>query len=97
MQITVNKPVLSDDFKLGLTVAIRKELSSEITEVNDYIYISVYSGTYPVGRFIFNKEEDKCILFRKTIISPSYHPFEYAISLLIKRFKRKKIKYLLWN
>ena len=97
MQITVRKPNYPPAFKAAIDHSYRKSVTHQLDNLNDRIYITVYSQKRPVGRFTYVVQEDKCVLEKRFVIERDYCPFEYSIATLVKYFKRKKIKYLLWN
>lgn len=96
MQVSVSKPRFEEDFKIKIAKAIAKELHSQITEVDDTVYVSVYSQKRPVGRFTFIKEETIATIDKSQVIERDYYPFEFCIAEVVKYFKRKKIKYIDW-
>lgn len=97
MQVKISKPELPDDFMRMQNIARGKELSHTIVESETALSLVVVNSSYKAGHFVFHKEGDKLILTNRFIADRGCYPFEYAISILLARFKRKKIKYLLWN
>lgn len=96
MQVSVTKPTFEYEFKVKIAKAKAKKVHSQITEVEDRAYISVYSQNRPVGRFTFIKEDTIATIEKSHVIERDYYPLEFCISELVKYYKRKKIKYIDW-
>ena len=97
MFVTTFKPEFDDIIKDKIKVASLKRCETAITKVNDFLYVSVYASSRPVGRFVFELEDENAILIKRFIIEREFYPLEFCLSELTKYLRKKKIKYLLWN
>lgn len=97
MKILVSNPKFKKEFKENIVQASRKGCKAEITDIKDYSSVIVYSSNRPVGKFFFEKDGDILVLTKKFIIEREYRPFECAINALVKFYKKKKIKYVVWH
>lgn len=97
MQISVADPEFSEEFLIKVSRAVGKGAVFNQDSQNEFINVFIRAGNRDVARFYFTKDGEDCILEKKLVIDRSYYPFEFAIFELVKFFKRKKIKYILWN
>lgn len=96
MKVSVTNPNFTADFKSKVAKAVAKELTADIKDIDEYLFISVYSQGRPVGRFTFNKEEKIVVLAKKFVIEHDYNSFEFAVAELVKYLKNKKYKTIAW-
>jgi hypothetical protein len=92
MELKVIKTKFPEDFKESVKIARYKGVTTLLNEARQYIAISCYMNSRPVGHFLFEAVGDKCILRKKLIIENEFYPFEIAIIDLIAYCKKKKIK-----
>ena len=106
MEIHVTgKPNFSENFKKGLALAKGRRLTSQIDQALDNVFVTVYSMTRPVGRFVFEKISTKnegtdvkekpelhYWLRKSHIIERDYNPLEFAVAELVRYGKSRKIK-----
>lgn len=96
MQVTVSKPVYHIHFLDKLKRAIAKELTSNITEDDDTIFVQVLSQGRVVGKYTLKKEDTIATIEKSHTIERDYFPFEFCINEVVKYCKRKKIKHIEW-
>jgi len=96
MQISVTKPDFTADFKARIARANAKGCTAKIVVDDTSVFVQVMASGRLVGKFVFEKDEDNCILQKFHIIEREFCPLEFTIATLAKALKRKKIKFIVW-
>ena len=99
MKISTAKPNFDEEFRQKVLKAVGKELTSEITtDFTPHFSVKIFSQDRVIGRysFVVDKEKKTATLEKQFTIERDYYPFEFCIVEVIRYFRNKKIKNVIW-